>query len=348
MNKAIDIKVDNDSRVPKYKQIVDSIIDKISKGSLQMGQKIPSINEISEQCYLSRDTVEKAYNFLKERKIIAAVKGKGYYIAKTSTVTKVKILFMLNKLSPYKMRIYNSFVDNMGANAHVDLRVYHCDDYVFLNILEEYKEAYDYYIIMPHFKNKDLQHIGFTNEVLQAIEEIPKNKLVILDYLLPEIKGDFAAVYQDFKNDIYEVLNEAISILDEYNKLILAYPSRSIYPYPNQILQGFKKFCIEHNYDFEVIDEIYDDMELQHKDAYIIIEDSDLVSLVKQTRDKGFKLGEDIGIISYNDTPLKDLLGITVITTDFNVLGETAAYMISKNKKEKVKNVFKFINRNSA
>ena len=96
-----------------------------------------------------------------------------------------------------------------------------------------------------------------------------------------------------------------------------------------------------------MLDEIYQDMELRRQDIYIIIEESDLVSLVKQIRDKNFTLGKDIGIISYNDTPLKDLLGITVISTDFQVMGETAAYMILKKKKEQVKNVFSFINRNS-
>jgi DNA-binding LacI/PurR family transcriptional regulator len=96
-----------------------------------------------------------------------------------------------------------------------------------------------------------------------------------------------------------------------------------------------------------VLDEIYPDMELRSHDAYVIIEEMDLVNLVKQIRDKKFVLGKDIGIISYNDTPLKDLLGITVISTDFQVMGETAAYMILKKKKEVVKNVFSFINRNS-
>ena len=52
-------------------------------------------------------------------------------------------------------------------------------------------------------------------------------------------------------------------------------------------------------------------------------------------------------MISYNETPLKELLGITVISTDFKAMGETAAYMVLKNKKEKVKNVFKYIERNS-
>lgn len=83
------------------------------------------------------------------------------------------------------------------------------------------------------------------------------------------------------------------------------------------------------------------------KILYITIQERDLVNLVRQARKKKLILGKDIGIISYNETPLKELLGITVISTDFKVMGETAAYMVLKNKKEKVKNVFKYIERNS-
>ena len=88
-------------------------------------------------------------------------------------------------------------------------------------------------------------------------------------------------------------------------------------------------------------------MELQSKDVYVTIQERDLVNLVRQVRAKNLELGKDIGIISYNETPLKELLGITVISTDFKAMGESAAYMVLKNKKEKVKNVFKYIERNS-
>lgn len=37
----------------------------------------------SEEFYLSRDTVEKAYNILKERNVISSIRGKGYYITRT-------------------------------------------------------------------------------------------------------------------------------------------------------------------------------------------------------------------------------------------------------------------------
>ena len=93
MEELLEMEIDHESRVPKYKQVKDCIIKGITMGQLKIGQKIPSINEISESYYLSRDTVEKAYSQLKAQKIIESVKGKGYYIAKTDLTAKVNVLF---------------------------------------------------------------------------------------------------------------------------------------------------------------------------------------------------------------------------------------------------------------
>lgn len=341
------IRINSESRIPKYRQIVNAIIEDIERGILPIGQRIPSINEISEEYYLSRDTVEKAYNFLKEKQIIVSAKGKGYYVARTVLASRINILFLMNKLSSYKLRIFNSFVNSMGNNAQVDLQIYHCDPKIFMNVLSENLGRYDHYVVMPHFKDDQLTHHSSTAEVMEALEKIPEDKLLILDNYLPHLNRDVAAVYQDFKTDIYEALKEGLDHLKHYKKIILVYPRETVYPYPLEILNGFKKFATDFNFDFEILEEIYYDMELRERDAYIIIEESDLVNLVKQVRDKKFIPGKDIGIISYNETPLKDLLGITVISTDFQVMGETAAYMILKKKKEEVKNVFSFIDRGS-
>lgn len=341
------IKINEDSRVPKYKQIVDAIIYNISAGNLKMDDKIPSINLFSEEYLLSRDTVEKAYNILKERKVILSIRGKGYYIARTKLISKVNILFLVNKLSSYKMRIYNSFINSIGGTAHTDLHIYHCEEELFLNLLEKNRNAYDFYVIMPHFKTEKLNHVSFTPEVVKEIKKIPKGKLIIMDNRMPEVDGAFIEIYQDFENDIYNALQEGLSKISKYEKLIIAYPDGSIYPYPKRILHGFRKFCVEHSIDFEVLDEIYDDMILKKGDLFITISESDLVNLVNQIRDKEFELGKDIGVISYNDTPLKELLGITCISTDFKAMGETAAHMIMDKKKGKVKNPFRFIDRNS-
>ncbi|GAA4945696.1 GntR family transcriptional regulator [Algibacter agarivorans] len=341
------IKIDENSRVPKYQQIIDSIINNISLGNLTMDQKIPSINMFSEEFYLSRDTVEKAYSILKERNIITSIRGKGFYISRTQLISKVNILFLINKLSSYKLRTYNHFINAIGANSHTDLHIYHCDESLFLNLLDKNKSAYDYFIIMPHFKTEDLKHVSLTDKVVKAIKKIPNEKLILLDNIKPNLEGNFVEIYQDFENDIYSALKEGLKKIKKYQKIMLIYPERAIYPYPRRILHGFRKFCVEFKLDFEILDKVYDEMILKKGDLFITIEESDLVNLVKRVREDEFKLGEEIGIISYNDTPLKELLGITVISTDFKVMGETAANMILNKTKGKVKVPFNFIDRES-
>ncbi len=346
METITEILINPESRVPKYQQIINSIIHDIEKGNLKVGQKIPSINEISEEYYLSRDTVEKAYNKLKKKKIIVSAKGKGYYIAKTSMISKINILFLLNKPSSYKMIIYNAFVKSLEENAHVDVHIYHCDSKIFLSILEEKMGGYDYYVIMSHFKNSRGSHANHLDATLQALKKIPADKLILLDNDVPELANHCATVYQDFKMDIFGALTEALPLIRKYEKIAIVYHPFAVYPYPKEILTGFRKFCDENFLDFEVIDE-FDEPEVRKNTAYILVEESDLVNLIKRARDLDMKPGEDIGVISYNDTPLKELLGITVISTDFKLMGETAAYMIKKNKQEKVKNAFRLIRRSS-
>ncbi|MDT7830519.1 GntR family transcriptional regulator [Pricia sp. S334] len=341
------VAINGESRIPKYRQIVDSIIYNISVGNLKMDQKIPSINRFSEEYLLSRDTVEKAYTILKEGQIITSIRGKGFYIARTKLLSKINILFLINKLSTYKMRVYNSFIQNMGANSHTDLHIYHCDNSLFINLLEKNRNAYDYYVIMPHFKTEDLKHISYTDEAVKAVNRIPKNKLIIMDNNRIAIENPFIEIYQDFANDIYEALKEGLPQIRKYDNLFLVYPENSVYPYPRRILHGFRKFCLEFSLEFDILEEIYDDIILKKGDLFITIEESDLVNLVNQIRDKEFSLGGDIGVISYNDTPLKDLLGITCISTDFDIMGETAAVMLLNNTKGKIKNPFNFIDRES-
>jgi len=53
------LKIDSESEIPKYKQVVDLFVSDIEAGIFRQGQRIPSINETSEELLLSRDTVEK-------------------------------------------------------------------------------------------------------------------------------------------------------------------------------------------------------------------------------------------------------------------------------------------------
>jgi DNA-binding LacI/PurR family transcriptional regulator len=82
---------------------------------------------------------------------------------------------------------------------------------------------------------------------------------------------------------------------------------------------------------------------------YILNDDNDLVSLIHTAKKNKWVLGKDVGVVSYNETPLKSVIaeGITTITSDFSKMGRDMAKMISKNKREKVENPFLTIERNS-
>src|SRR5690606_9477974 len=168
-------KIHTDSRTPKYMQVVHLILDDLDSGKLKIGDRIPSINETSFDFLLSRDTVEKAYNELRDRGIISSVRGKGFYISSTNMGHKLKVLLLFNKLSSYKKIIYYSIIDTLGAQASVDLQIHHYNRSVLEDLLETNLGKYNYYVLAPHF----FDNAGHPDAAYDLIKRIPKDKLLI-------------------------------------------------------------------------------------------------------------------------------------------------------------------------
>ena len=339
----ISLEVNDESSLPKYRQVVNSIVQNIETGRMKYGQKLPSINQLSFNYYLSRDTVEKAYRYLKKNGIIESVKGKGYYVTNSAPESKIKVLVVFNKLSAYKKVIYNAMASELGENAHIDFFIYHYDYGMFERTINEHLEGYHYYVIMPHFIEYDRPSF------LKLIKKIPSKKLIVLDHLIEGIDQCHGAIYQDFKTDIYLAMEQGLELFKKYKKLILVFPDQKSASYPKAILLGFRKFCGFNNFEFEIIDEVVETTKVEKDSAYVVIEENDLVNLIKIIRTQRLKLTVDVGILSYNDTALKEVLaeGISVITTDFVQMGKLAAEMILGETSGAVKNDFKFIKRNS-
>jgi DNA-binding transcriptional regulator YhcF (GntR family) len=331
--------IDGTRRAPKYLQIVHSITKAIKKGALKKNDRIPSINELSNEFQLSRQTVQKAYSLLMETGILVPIQGKGFYINRTNIETPYRILFLLNKISNYKKQIYNALIQTLGNKAMVEIKVHHSNVLLLDEYISGHATEFDYILIMPHF------YEDYANAV-EIIRNIPKEKLIFLDKDMPELSS-FASVFQDFKNDISDALESALSRLKKYNELILVFPE--IVHYPNEISIGFRNFCRQHKFKASIIPEINNDTKIIKNAVYIVIEEMDLVNIIKSSQKAGFNCGKDIGVISFNDTPLKEILldGISVISTDHEKMGEMAATLILNNRSEKIKNPFKLIKRNS-
>lgn len=333
------ISIDYQSATPKYRQLANGIINAIRHGSLHKDDVLPSINELSFMFEISRDTAEKGYKYLKEIGILASVPGKGFYISSTTLESTLKIFLLFNKLSAHKKIIYDSFVSTLPETAWVDFYIYNNDLAYFKKLLESKKDDYTHYVIIPHFVEGEEQAPAI-------IDSLDKSKLVLLDKLLPGVRGSYGAVYENFERDIRQALTEALPRLRKYKTIKLLFPANTYFP--KEIVQGFLRFCTEQGFASQVISEIAHE-ELESGVVYISLMEDDLVILVEKILAQRFVIGQHVGVISYNETPLKKIIlqGVTTISTDFQMMGQKAAELILTRSNEHVEIPFYLTLRNS-
>jgi DNA-binding transcriptional regulator YhcF (GntR family) len=327
------VKVDEYSITLKYLQIANSIIRAIENKNISEGDILPSINELSFELDISRDTVERGYKYLKEKGIVDAVPRKGYFIKSTEFRQVLKIFLLFNKLSAHKKTIYDSFVETLGEQASIDFYIYNNDFFLFKKLLINKKDDYSYYVIIPHF-------IEGADKVHEVINSLPKEKLILLDKRIPGVDGEYGAAYENFQHDIYQVLTEALERLSKYHTLIIIFPIHSYYP--AEILIGFKNFCQDNTFSYRIIENIVNEP-IVSGEVYIVVMEDDLVRLIRRIRELNLVIGEQVGIIAYNEVPLKEIIlnGITTISTDFKQMGVTAAELILTNSKKHVEIPFR-------
>ncbi|HDR50292.1 MAG TPA: GntR family transcriptional regulator, partial [Mariniphaga anaerophila] len=172
----------------------------------------------------------------------------------------------------------------------------------------------------------------------------PRDRVFILDRLKSELKN-YPVVYQDFESDFYEALTDGLPLLKKYRKLVFVHPGGKE---PAERVKGFERFCSENHFNFEVIKSL-DGVRPGLYEAWFLISDRDLVQMVKIAREYKYKLGKKFGIVSFNDTMLKEVVagGITTISTDFTEMGKALGTMLLNHQAGQLRNPSRLIVRNS-
>ncbi|MDE2393147.1 MAG: GntR family transcriptional regulator [Cytophagales bacterium] len=330
---------DPSSSKPKYQQLIDGIIDGINSGLLEHGKQLPSINKVASEFNMARMTVTKAYDDLREKGLISSHHGKGFYVSSTNTKNALRVFILMDALTPYKEILYDSIIQHLGEDVSHNLFFHYHDIELFEELITNNLGKYNHYIILPHF-NKSVARI---------VSKIPKDKLLVLDINVKEFSDDYSILYQNFESNIYQGLTACLDKVKKYQQINLLLSSKSFQYTPDGIIQGFTQFCSENNLEFDIIPDLDDDYELQVNQAYIVFREYDLIKMINWTTKNKLKVGKDIGIISYDDTPLKEIIaeGISVISNDFKKMGERAAEMIINREKGRESNEFYFIDRGS-
>ncbi|HKJ40905.1 MAG TPA: GntR family transcriptional regulator [Sunxiuqinia sp.] len=297
----------------KFQQLIDAVNEAISKNLLQVGDILPSVNQICKDSSLSRDTVFKAYAELKDRGIIESVPNKGYFVAQATT----KVFLFLDTFKAYKEVLYGSFLENLPENIAVDLHFHHYNIQVFEKIIKESVGKYTKYIVM-----------NFDHErVPEIIRQIPKEKLLIIDWNI-HAGNDNSVIFQDFGQTLYDSFENNIELIRKYKRFVYLYPEFTYHP--KESIDYFEKFCKDHQID-GIVMKSSKQLNIQSGDLYLMVSDRMLARLLDQCDQKKLVLGTDVGVISYNETPMKKYVkdGVTVISTDFELMGRKTAEFVA-------------------
>lgn len=319
----------------KYKLIVNDVTSGILSKSYKKGSWIPSINEFMKKYRLSRDTVFTGLSELKAKGIIESKPGRGYYVVSTRVSHQQKVFLLFNELNAFKEELYNSFMQSVGHPASVNIYFHHYNREVFDTLINEANGKYTTYIIM--------------SGKFEGIERMLNNlngKVYLLDHFHSELYGKYSAVFQNFEKDTYEALVYGKEYIKKYNKIIMAQKDQKEEPYERYL--GLKKFSKEFGYSYEYINTVKN-RSIKRGELYMVVNDLDIVELIKQVEKKNFTLGKDFGIISYNETPLKEVLcgGLTTLSTDFRTMGKTLSDIIKEKTIRTIENPWRLTLRKS-
>lgn len=329
-------------RFIKYEQIVNFILEKIESKELLLNDQLPSLFNLVDKFQVSRDTVIKAYKELQVRGAIKAYPGKGYFVARTDVERKKNIFMLFDVFTPYKEVLYNSFLRTLKHHGTVELYFHNYNPSLFENLLTDNAGKYTDYVIMPILDKKSIELIA---------QHSKNNKVYILDTGWRQIGNKFPSVCQDFKTGISNALNQGLDKLKKYSEIIMVLKPPANYSEKQMIKEmkeGFTSFCEKHRLHYEVHEELT--IKSTKKGiCYILHDDNDLITLVEFMNNHQLKIADKIGIISYNDTPLKKVVknGITTISTNFEEMGSSMAHLILAGKKESILNTSGLILRNS-
>jgi len=296
----------------KVTQLADNLSQAISRKEFLEGDSLPSINQLSAQYGVSRDTVFKAFLDLRERGLIDSTPGKGYYV--TSQVTNV--LLLLDQYTPFKEALYNSFVKHLPINYKVDLLFHQYNERLFNTIIRESIGKYNKYIVM-----------NFDNEKFStALNKINPARLLLLDFGKFE-KEKYFYICQDFDESFYQALLALKERMHRYRQIVFLF-SKGL-KHPQSSKDYFIRFCEEQGFSYEIQEDI-ENLVVRKETAYIAIKQQDVVKAVKQGRLEGLKCGKDFGLLAYNDIPSYEVIdeGITSLSIDWEMMGNESANFV--------------------
>ena len=300
----------------KHDRLVQGVINAIDEKLLSPDDLLPSLNEMIRELKFSRDTVVKGYQELINRGLIGSTRGRGYYVTNGNTELTLQVALMMYNMDTFEEQFYRNFRAELGPNVHLNVFFHHGNIDVFETILTQIKGKYGMYVIapIPHPRTKEL------------LEAIPRNRFLMVDRYEP-ITGEFNHVTQEFAESSYRIFMELAPVIREYDEMIFYHNPESLDP--KEIVAAFRRFLKDARVKGRVLPE-FKPGSIEKGKVYFTLDNYALFEMLKECKKKKLKPGRDLGILSHNDEPAKELIGITTYSADFSLMGKMAGESIMR------------------
>ena len=79
-DRRFELRLDLQSGVPVYRQIIDQVLGGISTGGLKPGDQLPTVRQLAVDLAINPNTVVRAYRELEIREVLTTQQGTGTFI----------------------------------------------------------------------------------------------------------------------------------------------------------------------------------------------------------------------------------------------------------------------------
>ena len=80
-NRIFEFRLDSQSGVPVYQQIIDQVLGEIAGGGLTAGYQLPTVRQVAVDLSINPNTVVRAYRELEIRGVLETQQGTGTFIS---------------------------------------------------------------------------------------------------------------------------------------------------------------------------------------------------------------------------------------------------------------------------
>jgi len=297
----------------KKEKIVEGVNACILEDDYGHGDFLPSVNEMANELGFARETVVQAYRVLKDRGILDSKQGVGYFVSNVDTQQQLSVALVLYAFHAFQEKFYNTFRKHLGDNVQLDIYFHHNNTSIYETIISNIKGRYGMYVIAPIHDVK-------TQLLLSAI---PAQRLLLIDRY-EDLGSEYSFISQEFDHSTYEVLEQLKSAFAKFKEVVLFYRKGS--DHPAGIKTAFERFAKNNKLTYR-IEQRYEEGTIQKDRAYITISDIDLWDMLKDCKQQRLEIGSDVGVLSSNDSPVKEIVsgGITTFFADFEGMAKKAA-----------------------